>query len=59
MFDRAQVLTRGDFLTIGNEFKRAAEALEEQAPKERDEEDSSYSPSEDKDVDVSELFRDL
>jgi hypothetical protein len=59
MFERIAPLSRGDFISIGSEFKLAAESLEQQVPRESDADDSNYSPSEDKDVDVNDLFRDL
>lgn len=59
-FDRTRILTNfGGLTTIGYSFKRAAEALEQQAPLEKEEDGAEYSPNESADVDVSDLFRDL
>ena len=59
LLQEAGAAERADFLKIGAEFGRAAEELLEQAPRERDEDDSDYFRSGDREVSVTDLFRDL
>jgi hypothetical protein len=56
--DEAERL-RSEFLALGSDYEFAAKQLLEQVPEERDEYDDSYSPQHDREVDVTELFRDL